>query len=104
MRLFTVLLVASLTLLLGGISFAADDVPGQSAIDAAIQGGAAVDMTVTLMNSGLSTEVAVTRMMNSGADAKEVEQGINEYRKHHHRKHHHRHHDGDGDGNCVSGG
>lgn len=81
MRLFTVLLVASLMLLLGGISFAADDVPGQSAIDAAIQNGAVADMTVALMNSGLSTEVAVTRMMNSGADAKEVEQGINKQHK-----------------------
>jgi len=107
MRLFTVLLVATLALLMAGTSFAAETVIDQQAIDTSIQRGEAAEMTVALMDSGVSSEVAATRMVQSGAGTQDVERGLTQYRnkhrkKHRHHHHWHRQHDGNGNDNCVS--
>jgi|GEM_PF-5704170 len=101
MRKVALLVIIVLVLLPNTTSFAAEIT--QQTIDAAIQNGEADDMTGELISSGLTTEVAVTRMLASGADAQAVEQGVTKHNEHK-KKHEKKHKNGHGNGDCVSPG
>ena len=116
MRIFTLLLVVTVILLLSGSAFAFAVADADIAI--AVQNGAAAEMTATLLDSGDSEAVAATRMMASGADMREVAQGLDAYREHRNNGQGHVNHGngngyghlnhgnghGYGHGNCVSPG